>query len=315
MEPRPEPPPWLPVTRTPSPPAPSAGAAGGAGARPAGGAAAPSGGGASPPPATPRPTFTWQRLTRTRRGAAGLAIGSAALLLWPFAGWAAIPWLVGLGVLVLLRLLRLDGLLRGWVWHLGGLVVVAGLMYSTGPWAWALAASIGVLVAGLLQLPWWRLAAVGVVMCAVSGVGFAFSTYQTQEAQRAQDAAENAQSYSLQGERTPERVVGALLENIAQDDVPAFCGLLDVPARSEVVRATGAADCPGALAALRSRTSNPQYQHLDAPTVQNGSVWLTDACRTAWATPALGGQALGRIEVRKSAPPGGTYFISRFLPC
>jgi len=175
MEPRPEPPPWLPVTRTPSPPAPSAGAAGGAGARPADGGAAPSGGGASPPPATPRPTFTWQRLTRTRRGAAGLAIGSAALLLWPFAGWAAIPWLVGLGVLVLLRLLRLDGLLRGWVWHLGGLVVVAGLMYSTGPWAWALAASIGVLVAGLLQLPWWRLAAVGVVMCAVSGVGFAFS--------------------------------------------------------------------------------------------------------------------------------------------
>jgi len=308
MEPRPEPPPWLPVTRTPSPPAvppaPSAGATG-----------APSAGAAPPQAAAPRPSFTWQRLTRTRRGAVGLAIGSAALLLWPFAGWAAIPWLVGLGVLVLLRLLRLDGLLRGWVWHLGGLVVVAGLMYSTGPWAWALAASIGVLVAGLLQLPWWRLAAVGVVMCAVSGVGFAFSTYQTQEAQRAQDAAENAQSYSLQGERTPERVVGALLENIAQDDVPAFCGLLDVPARSDVVRATGAADCPGALAALRSRTSNPQYQHLDAPTVQNGSVWLTDACRTAWATPALGGQALGRIEVRKSARPGGTYFISRFLPC
>jgi hypothetical protein len=308
MEPRPEPPPWLPVTRTPSPPAVPP-------APPAGATGAPSAGAAPPQAAAPRPSFTWQRLTRTRRGAAGLAIGSAALLLWPFAGWAAIPWLVGLGVLVLLRLLRLDGLLRGWVWHLGGLVVVAGLMYSTGPWAWALAASIGVLVAGLLQLPWWRLAAVGVVMCAVSGVGFAFSTYQTQEAQRAQDAAENAQSYSLQGERTPERVVGALLENIAQDDVPAFCGLLDVPARSDVVRATGAADCPGALAALRSRTSNPQYQHLDAPTVQNGSVWLTDACRTAWATPALGGQALGRIEVRKSAPPGGTYFISRFLPC
>src|SRR3954447_2248135 len=190
MEPRPEPPPWLPVSRTPS---------GG----PAGGAGAPSGGAASPPPAAPRPSFTWQRLTRARRGAAGLTIGSAALLLWPFAGWAAIPWLVGLGVLVLLRLLRLDGLLRGWVWHLGGLVVVAGLMYSTGPWAWALAASIGVLVAGLLQLPWWRLAAVGVVMCALSGVGFGFSTYQTQEAQRAQDAVENAQSYSLQGERTP----------------------------------------------------------------------------------------------------------------
>jgi hypothetical protein len=302
MEPRPEPPPWLPVTRTPPsppavPPAPPAGAA-------------------PPPPAPPsRPPFTWQRLTRTRRGAAGLAIGSAALLLWPFTGWSVIPWLIGLGGLLLLRLLRLDGLLRGWVWHVGGLVVLVGLMYSTGPWAWALAASIGVLVAGLLQLPWWRLAAVGVVMCAVSGVGFAFSTYQTQEAQRAQDAVENAQSYGLQGERTPERVVGALLENISQNDVPAFCGLLDVPARDDVVQVTGAADCPGALATLRSRASNPQYQHLDAPTVQNGAVWLTDACRTAWATPALGGQALGRIEVRKSAPPGGTYFVSRFLPC
>ena len=49
------------------------------------------------PPAAPRPSFTWQRLTRTRRGAAGLAIGSAALLLWPFSGWSGIPWLVGLG--------------------------------------------------------------------------------------------------------------------------------------------------------------------------------------------------------------------------
>lgn len=284
MEPRPDPPPWLPVERTPA-------------------------------PTPPRPSFSWQRLTRTRRGAAGLAIGSAALLLWPFAGWSWIPWLVGLGVLVLLRLLRLDGLLHGWVWHLGGLVVVAGLMYSTGPWAWALAASIGVLVAGLLQLPWWRLAAVGVVMCAVSGVGFGFSTYQTQEAQRAQQAAENAQSYGLQGERTPERVVGALLEDIAQNDVPAFCGLLDDPARADVMRVTGTTDCPAALATFRSRASNPQYQHLDAPTVQDGTGWLTDACRTAWATSALGGRGLGRVEVRKSPPPGGTYFVSRFLPC
>jgi hypothetical protein len=285
MEPRPEPPQWLPVAPTP----------------------------ASPPP--PRPSFRWQRLTRTRRGTVGLAIGSAALLLWPFAGWSWIPWLIGLGALILLRLLRLDGLLRGWVLHLGGLVVVAGLMYSTGPWAWALAASIGVLVAGLLQLPWWRLAAVGVVMCVVSGVGFGISTYQTQEDKRVQEVAENAHSYGLEGERTPERVVGALLENIAQNDVPAFCGLLDEQARTDVLRVTGAADCPGALATFRSRAGSPKYQNLAATTTQSGTVWLTDACRTVWATPALGGQALGRIEVRRSPPPGGTYFISRFIPC
>ena len=160
MEPRPDPPPWLgpavpasccpPVARGPRP--------------------------AKLPDPPRRPSRGGA--TRSARGAAGLAIAAAALLLWPFSGWSWIPWVVGLGVLVVLRFLRLDGLLRGWVWHVGGIVVVAGLMYSTGPWAWALAASIGVLLAGLLQLPWWRLAAVGAVMCAVSGVGFGFSTYQ-----------------------------------------------------------------------------------------------------------------------------------------
>src|SRR5690242_4126817 len=104
MEPRPEPPPWLPVTRTPPAPPAVPPAADAAGAPPPGaraGAGAPRSGAlrraegsteGAPPPS--RPSFTWQRLTRTRRGAAGLAIGSAALLLWPFAGWSAIPWLV-----------------------------------------------------------------------------------------------------------------------------------------------------------------------------------------------------------------------------
>lgn len=293
MEPRPDPPPWLPAVRGAVPNPPPA---------------------ADPPPA-PRPAFNWQRLTRSRRGAAGLTIATAALLLWPFSGWSWIPWLIGIGVLVVLRLLRLDGLLRGWVWHLGGVVVVIGLMYSTGPWAWALAASIGVLLAGLLQLPWWRLAAVGAVLCVVSGVGFGISTYRAQQADREQQAVENAQTFGLEGERTPERVLGALLEDIAQNDVPAFCGLLDAPARADVLRVTGAADCPGALSVLRARASAPSYQDLDATTTQNGTTWLADGCRTAWATPPLGGPTLGRIEVRKSPPPGGTYFISQFEPC
>src|ERR687893_726326 len=63
--------------------------------------------------------------------------------------------------LLVLRLMRLDGPLRGWDIPLAGLAVVIGLMLSTSPWAWALAGSIGVLLAGLAQLPWWRLAAGG----------------------------------------------------------------------------------------------------------------------------------------------------------
>src|SRR6476659_3488102 len=84
-----------------------------------------------PPPgdATPpeTPAHRWRRLTRTRKGAAGVAILAAALLLWPFAGWFWIPWLAGLVVLVLIALLRLDRFLKGWAWHVAGLAVVVGL--------------------------------------------------------------------------------------------------------------------------------------------------------------------------------------------
>src|ERR1700754_3150634 len=163
MDPRrPTPPPWLPAARPQVPP-------------PAVSEPPP----AAPPPEPPaRPRFDWRRLARSRRGAAGLAVLVAALLLWPFSGLSWIPWLVGFGALVVLRLLRLDGLLRGWVLPLAGLVVVVGLMMSTGPWAWALAASIGVLIAGLVRLPRWRLAAAGGVLCLAGGVGFAVAHFQ-----------------------------------------------------------------------------------------------------------------------------------------
>src|SRR3954447_13848804 len=163
MEPPREPgPPWLPEARpaypppVPVPPGPAQGNG----------------------PGTARPRFDWRRLTRSPRGAAGLAVLAAALLLWPFAGFSWIPWLIGIAALVVLRLLRLDGPLRGWDIPLAGLAVVIGLMMSTGPWAWALAGSIGVLLAGLAQLPWWRLAAVGAVLCVVSGIGWGLSVHQ-----------------------------------------------------------------------------------------------------------------------------------------
>lgn len=300
MDPRPEPPPWLPVARTPPPTPPAV----------LPGVPAP------PPTASPRPAFSWQRLTRTRRGAAGLAIGSAALLLWPFAGWSWIPWLAGLGALVLLRLLRLDGLLRGWVWHLGGLVVVAGLMYSTGPWAWALAASIGVLVAGLLQLPWWRLAAVGAVMCAVSGVGFGISTIQTQRETAAAEQQVQRELQAQQGAARPQGVLPILLNRIAQNVPGPICdNLLAEPARAALAASTGRPDCEGAVAALSAQVvDRSRYAAATAPMVQTSAGFDVNACAMTWSSGRVAGPGLGKLEIAKK--PGGTsYYVAALSPC
>ncbi len=309
MEPRPEPPPWLPVARTPVPPPTS-----------------PDSPPPPPPPTVPdpppptapnsRPPFRWQRLTRTRRGAAGLAIGSAALLLWPFSGWSPIPWLVGLGVLIVLRLLRLDGLFRGWLWHLGGLVVVAGLMYGTGPWAWALAASIGVLVAGLLQLPWWRLAAVGAVMCAVCGVGFGISTYQTQRETAAADRQVQRELQGQQGAPRPQGVLPILLNRIAQNVPGPVCdNLLADPARAALVAATRQPDCDGAVAALSAQVvDRARYAGATAPMVQMPTGYSVDACSLTWSNGRTAGPRLGLLEIGQK-PGGSSYYVVAFSPC
>jgi hypothetical protein len=290
MEPRPDPPPWLPVARTP------------------------------PAPADPRPSFRWQRLTRTRRGAAGLAIGSAALLLWPFSGWSWIPWLVGLGVLILLRLLRLDGLLRGWVWHVGGVVVVAGLMYSTGPWAWAFAVSIGVLVAWLLQLPWWRLATVGVVMCAVSGVGFGISTYQVDQQRRA----EYAQGGDIVRAEIAEKrtnVLPALLQSFSSSapDPQPLCRVVSPGALAQLQSQVGGQTCNDVVATLFARrpagaptSVDPGRLPKPAPD-PDVSRMVIDACATPWGTTA--GSAVGRIHIQQVSPSLQTYVVDAFSSC
>ncbi len=279
------PPPWLPAVRPPAPP---------------------------PPP--PR-SFEWRKLTRSPRGAAGLAIAAAALLLWPFSGWSWIPWAAGLVLLLLLRLLRLDGLLRGWVLHLGGVVVVVGLMYSTGPWAWALAGSIGVLLAGLLQLPAWKLGAVGAVLCVVSGVGLGVTSYRSAEQQREIDSHMGDPMRAALGEGQPGRVLPALLQAITIGDVDPMCRLLTQPAEEAVLVATGMPDCAAAVGALHQRIpagTIVNERTLPQPVAVAGG-WQVDACATPWA--AAIGPDLGIVLVRQSDPLVKRFVASGFSPC
>lgn len=286
MEPRRDPPPWPPVARSPR---------------------------ALPPGSLPR---QWRRLTRSRRGAAGLAVVVAALLLWPFSDWSAIPWLVGLGVLVLLRLLRLDGFLRGWAPHLAGLAVVAGLMYSTTPWAWALAASIGVFAAGLVQLPWWRLAALGAVLCVISGVGFALASVQSAQQAAAQAVQSNHASQALQGTPRPQGVLPVLLNRIAENMPGPVCdNLLAEPARAAFVTSTGTADCPAAVAAVAARvTDGEHYASATARSTPTPTGLTVDACSLSWGDLPPAGPPLGRLTIGPK-PGGSTYVVTGFAPC
>jgi hypothetical protein len=262
-----------------------------------------------------RPRFDWRRLTRSPRGAAGLAVLAAALLLWPFAGFSWIPWLIGIAALFVLRLLRLDGLLRGWDIPLAGLAVVIGLMVSTGPWAWALAGSIGILLAGLAQLPWWRLAAVGAVLCVVSGIGFGLSVHQDRiELEQMQARAGDPMRVQL-GETRAARVLPAMLTAVQLDDAAPVCRLLTPSAEAQLLGAVGKSSCPDAVAELHRRTSGtPGQDEKSLPQPQASSDgWVVDACSTTWSSAA--GLELGRIVIMQTNPAVQRFAVRGFAPC
>ncbi|OLT10135.1 hypothetical protein BJF78_29150 [Pseudonocardia sp. CNS-139] len=300
-------PPWLPAARPdagppalPGPPSP-----------PPPGAPGPP----EPPGERPRPRFDWRRFIRSPRGAVGIAALVAALLLWPFAGLSWIPWLIGFAALLVLRVLRLDGPLRGWDLPLAGLVVVVGLMVSTTPWAWALAVSIGVLLAGLAQLPRWRLAAVGLVLCLVSGAGFAVSSVREAQESAADFAAHQAETRANLGAPRPGSVLPLLLNRIALASPGAVCdNLLSEQAGTAFAESLGQPDCVAAVGVLSARVTNRDlYAEADAPSAPAGDGLTVDACAMRWPTGEVAGPQLGRLTIAPIAP--SRYVVAEFRPC
>jgi hypothetical protein len=217
-----------------------------------------------------------------------------------------------------LRLLRLDGPLRGWDIPLAGLAVVIGLMVSTGPWAWAMAASIGILLAGLAQLPWWRLAAVGAVLCVVSGIGFGLSLHQDRiELEQMQARAGDFSRASI-AERS-EEILPAFVRALSQPvpDPQPVCRLLSGAAQAQLLAAVGQPSCQEAVAVLHSRvrsTPEPTDTKFPKPQGAAGGTELTiNACDTRWAAAA--GPSLGRIHLEQVSPSQRTFDVRSFSAC
>jgi hypothetical protein len=297
---------------TPGDPRPSAVRPSGSVARPPD----PPGHGPASTPPGPGGPHRWRRLTRTRRGAVGLGIVAAALLLWPFAGWFWVPWLAGLAVLVLVALLRLDRLLGGWSWHVGGLAVLVGLMLRTGPWDWALAAGLGVLLAGLVQLPWWRLAAVGAVLCVLAGVGWGFDRHRDAQEAAAREAQTSQQNRGQIRVVRPNLVLQVLLSSVGRGDVGPVCdSLLAEPARAPFAAAVAAPDCAAAVRSLAARVDDSaMYARGRAPSTPAGDGLTVDACRVTWPAGAQAGPQLGVLSVGRVGTET-TYVVTAFRPC
>ncbi|MDN5858989.1 MAG: hypothetical protein L0H84_10225 [Pseudonocardia sp.] len=263
----------------------------------------------------PERGFDWRRYVTTPRAAAGLGLLAAVLLLWPFSGFSWIPLLAGFGALLVVRILRFDGLLRGWDLPLALLVAVVGLLWSTGPWEWALAAGIGVLIAGLLRLPEWKIAAVGAALCLVAGSGFGITVVQELRSAEQTFREAQAQTYAVEGELVPYRVVGALLEGIVQNDPAGVCRLLGERARQQFSAKAGAANCAEATRTFHAAVaaSPPAYEGLQVTLETRGATSIVNGCATAWASAPLGDRSLGRIVLEETSAEH--YYGALFLPC
>ncbi len=252
------------------------------------------------------------------RVVAGLVLLVAAALLWPFSGWSWWPVLGGLGVLVLLYLLRLDRLLFGWAPHLAGLVTVVLMAARSDPWAWGLAGGIAVLGVGLARLPDRRVLAAGVALVVVFGVGYGVSHFRTAEEQRAEQARGGAERAANVMALPAELIAGSLANSIAAGDDATACALLGVPARDQFAASVGAPDCASAVRMLAAQVTDPTaYRNVRLPSgavVKQSATPSLDACRATFPpSVSAPGPRLGRFELRRF--DADRYLIAAYAPC
>ncbi|MGD9985799.1 hypothetical protein [Pseudonocardia sp.] len=289
-----------------------------------------------PPPQQPSSGGAWAWLrARGWRLAVGVGIAGAALLLIPFflfptldpdkpvAQWWP-PFAIGLGTLVLLSVLRLDRLLKGWTWHVAGIAFVGALVVWTkdNPWAWALALSLGLLLAGLLRLPRWQLLVAGAVLCAVSIVGFAITASRITAAETQREIQAGNEVRATVGGVPNAQEVPPLLDRVISGrvaDPQPLCRIVGPAAETQLTTATRTADCAAAVAVVweeRASAGGPTpvtSVRSDAAPMTSERTYTLSTCGSAWAVAA--GPELGRVTVTWTDDDARRYAITGFQPC
>ncbi|ODU02877.1 MAG: hypothetical protein ABS81_16245 [Pseudonocardia sp. SCN 72-86] len=289
-----------------------------------------------PPQQPPASNGAWAWLrARGWRLAIGVGIAGAALLLIPFFLFPTLdpdkpvdqwwpPFAIGLGTLVLLSLLRLDRLLKGWTWHVAGIAFVGALVVWTkdNPWAWALALSLGLLLAGLLRLPRWQLLVAGAVLCAVSIVGFAITASRITAAEAQKEIQAGNEVRATVGGVPNAQEVPPLLDRVISGrvaDPQPLCRIVAPAAETQLTASTGTADCAAAVAAVwqkRESAGGPTPRtsvRSDAAPMTSERTYTLSTCGSAWAAAA--GSELGRVTVAWTNDNARRYSVTGFEPC
>ncbi|ANY06856.1 hypothetical protein [Pseudonocardia sp. HH130630-07] len=282
---------------------------------------------AAPPPGrapgSGDPWRYWRSLRpRSVRGASALGLVGAAVFLFPFLDEPGRWWVpagLGFGTLLLLTLFRLDRLLKGWTPHVAGVVLVAALVHGTrqNPWVWGLALAAGVVVAGLLLLPRWKVLAVGMVLVVLAGTGYAFRSAEIRDDRAAADAQQTAQFRTEYGVPRPQLALLGLDSAVVENNPARACWFARPPAVDQLKAATGAPGCDEAIAILHARV--PAGADVTAPDrkpdpdVEPGASVTVDGCATTWAQAA--GPDLGRVVLTRTPAATPAFQISGFGPC
>jgi len=265
----------------------------------------------------------WRWGVGSRRIAVGIGIAAAVLFLWAQSQltWSGVvSWAVGLGALVLMRILRLDRVLIGWGWHLVGLVLLAGLAQGAGAWAVGTALAVGVLLAGAARLPhWWWVAAAGLVLCLVAGTGFAVTEHRSAEQAAAQQLQTQKENKARLGERYRHTVLPRLLDDITEGEggVGPICeNLVAAPALASFAAAAGQPDCPAAVRALAAQVRDgAAYPKAQAPSSDRDEIREVDACHMTWRDTAMPpGPQLGHLTVGRTET-GASWVVTAVRPC
>jgi len=155
-----------------------------------------------------------------------------------------------------------------------------------------------VLLAGLAQLPWWRLAAVGVVLVLVSGVGFGITRYQQEQKAIAERQVTSQQNQGQIAEQAGQilRILDQTITG-SQPDPDLLCDILAPTAEQQLSAAVPAADCHAATQVLYDRlrgtkTGIPQNSVPPGANQQPPpQTMVLDACQRPWAKAAGPGLA------------------------